>query len=162
MVGLIEDTENKMSCFFKNEDDLIYLLGVNKEDFNCSEYLHQLNDIEFSPAPYFDLDEEKELHDNVSLLIQRKIIESAHDISEGGLFVTLAESAFYLNKGFTINCQKKDIRRDAYYFGEAQGRVVVSVKPGKVKAQDFVIDNENWGDVLSWKKLYDTSISSLL
>ncbi|MFS8083320.1 MAG: phosphoribosylformylglycinamidine synthase subunit PurL [Ginsengibacter sp.] len=179
MVGLIDDAINKMSCFFKNEDDLIYLLGVNKEDFNCSEYLHQLNNIEFSPAPYFDLDEEKKLHDNVSLLIQKKIIESAHDISEGGLFVTLAESAFYSNKGFTINCQNKDIRRDAYYFGEAQGRVVVSVIPGKVKefeklltipfeclgkvkAQDFVIDNENWGDVSSWKKLYETSISSLL
>lgn len=179
MVGLIDDVKNKMSCYFKNTDDYIYLLGVNKQDFNCSEYLYQLRGIEFSPAPYFDLDEEKLLHDNVALLIKNKLIQSAHDISEGGLFITLAESAFYFNKGFTISCKDKTIRKDAYYFGEAQGRVVVSVAPdkvpefekllsvpfeqlGRVGSEDFIIEEESWGKVCYWKNLYDTSISSLL
>ena len=54
----------------------------------------------FSPAPYFNLDEEFRLHETVSSLISKKMIQSAHDISEGGLFVTLAESGFYQVTGF--------------------------------------------------------------
>ncbi len=132
MVGLLEDFENKMTLYFKNEGDVIYLLGKNIEDFNCSEYLHKVCKEEYSPAPYFDLEEEFRLHETVSSLIKNKMILSAHDISEGGLFVTLAESAFFNNLGFTVNQQKKQIRKDAYWFGEAQGRVVVTISAEKV------------------------------
>ena len=100
MVGILENTDNKMTLDFKNEGDIIYLLGKSQNDINCSEYLHKICGVEFSPAPYFNLDEEFRLHETVSMLIDKKIIESAHDISEGGLFVTLAESAFNRSLGF--------------------------------------------------------------
>lgn len=179
MVGLLEDFENKMTLDFKNEGDVIYLLGKNVEDFNCSEYLHNICDVEFSPAPYFDLEEEFRLHKTVSSLIKNKMILSAHDISEGGLFVTLAESGFHRNLGFTVNQQISDIRNDAYWFGEAQGRAVVTVsrekisefekslkipfeKLGTVNSEDIIIDDENWGSILKWKEKYDNAIGNLL
>src|SRR5665213_629514 len=172
MVGLLEDFKNKMTLDFKKEGDEIYLLGKNIEDFNCSEYLHKICGIEYSPAPYFDLDEEFRLHETVSLLIKNKIIVSAHDISEGGLFVTLAESGFNRNLGFTVNKQKSEIRNDAYWFGEAQGRVVVTIrgdkleefensvkipfeKLGTVNSGNIIIDKENWGNISGWKEKYD-------
>jgi phosphoribosylformylglycinamidine synthase len=179
MVGLLEDYKNKMTLDFKNEGDVIYLLGKNVEDFNCSEYLHKICGIEYSPAPYFNLDEEFRLHMTVSSLIKSKIILSAHDISEGGLFVTLAESSFQKNLGFAVNKQISAIRNDAYWFGEAQGRVVVTVNPdnveefessldipfeklGKVTSGEIKIDGESWGNIEDWKNKYNEVIGNFM
>ena len=179
MVGLLEDFENKMTLDFKNEGDVIYLLGKNIEDFNCSEYMHKVCGIEYSPAPYFNLEEEFRLHETVSSLIKNKMILSAHDISEGGLFVTLAESAFQRNLGFSVNQQISGIRKDAYWFGEAQGRVVVTIKAdkinefekalkipfeklGTVTPGEIMIDNERWGNISDWKDKYDNAIGNFL
>ncbi|HJY21943.1 MAG TPA: AIR synthase-related protein, partial [Hanamia sp.] len=179
MVGLLENLENKMSLHFKNEGDVIYLLGKNKEDFNCSEYLHKICGVEYSPVPYFNLEEEFRLHETVSSLIKNKMILSAHDISEGGLFVTLAESGFFKELGFSVSQQSKAIRKDAYWFGEAQGRVVVTVdadkvnefegllkvpfeKLGTVTSGNIKVDNEDWGNIAGWKNKYDNAIGNYL
>jgi phosphoribosylformylglycinamidine synthase subunit PurL len=179
MVGLLEQLDDKMTLDFKNAGDVIYLLGKNPEDFNCSEYLHKICNVEFSPAPYFDLEEEFRLHATVSDLIKNKTILSAHDISEGGLFVTLAESGFVKNLGFDVKKQSAQVRSDAYWFGEAQGRVVVTVdadktkefenslkvpfeKLGVVTSGEILIDDENWGNVNDWKEKYDNAIGDFL
>ncbi|HEY5369171.1 MAG TPA: phosphoribosylformylglycinamidine synthase subunit PurL [Hanamia sp.] len=179
MVGLLEDYENKMTLDFKNEGDVIYLLGKNIEDFNCSEYVHKICGIEYSSAPYFDLEEEFRLHETVSALIKNKMILSAHDVSEGGLFITLAESGFKRGLGFVVNKQKSKIRNDAYWFGEAQGRVVVSVseeqvnefekslkipfeKLGAVTSEEIKIEIESWGSIADWKDKYDNAIGNFL
>ena len=179
MVGLLDNLENKMTLDFKNETDIIYLLGKNPEDFNCSEYLHKICGTEFSPAPYFNLEEEFRLHNTVSSLIKDKIILSAHDISEGGLFVTLSESGFFRDLGFNVKQQSESVRKDAYWFGEAQGRVVVTVsahkinqfessikipfeKLGTVTAGEIVIDNETWGNISDWKNKYNNAIGDYL
>lgn len=179
MVGLLENIDNKMSLYFKEEGDIIYLLGKNEEDLNCSEYLHKIAGVEFSPAPYFNLDEEFRLQDTVRKLIQNKLIQSAHDISEGGLFITLTESGFFANRGFNVVQQNQSIRKDAFWFGEAQGRVVVSVKKdkvaefesavkipfeklGEVTAGKIQINDENWGHISEWKNKYDNAIGNYL
>ncbi|HUZ57543.1 MAG TPA: phosphoribosylformylglycinamidine synthase subunit PurL [Hanamia sp.] len=188
MVGLLEDFENKMTLDFKNVGDMIYLLGKNIEDFNCSEYLSKVCGIEYSPAPYFNLEEEFRLHETVTSLIKNKMILSAHDISEGGLFVTLAESAFQRNLGFTVNQPRlpasfgqeiSGIRKDAYWFGEAQGRVVVTVKSdkinefenglkipfeklGTVTSCEIIVDSESWGNISDWKDKYDNAIGNFM
>lgn len=178
MAGIVDDVANKMSLHFKNEGDIIYLLGKNEEDFNSSEYLHKLAGVEFSPAPYFNLDEEFRLHEAVSSLIKKKLINSAHDIAEGGLFVCLAEAAFHLNKGFEVTATNT-YRPDAYWFGEAQGRVVVSVSPelkeqfehslsipfaeiGVIRGKDIILNKENWGEVSEWKEIYFNVLSRLM
>ncbi len=175
MVGLLEDYESKMTLDFKNEGDVIYLLGKCKNDIGSSEYLHKICGIEFSPAPYFDIDEENDLHKAVSNLIESRSILSAHDISEGGLFITLAESSFNRNLGFYINLETSGTRKDAFLFGEAQGRVVVTVarenidqfeshlsvpfqKLGKVTQGEIVVDGQQWNNINSWKKKYQNAI----
>lgn len=178
MAGILDDADNKMSLHFKEEGDLIYLVGNNPEDLNSSEYLHKNRNIEYSPAPYFNLEEEYQLHAAVEKLIAHKLINSAHDLSEGGLFVALAESSFYKNIGFSVKAAQS-YRKDAYWFGEAQGRVLVSVSPAKQKqfesalnvpyeligvteGNSIFIDNDDWGKVADWKQKYTNVLSSYM
>ncbi len=180
MVGLLENVENKMTLDFKEEGDLIFLLGKSNSDINSSEYLHRVHNVPFSPAPNFDMEEEYVLQQKTALLIKKNLVESAHDVSEGGLFIALLESAFINGFGFNVHAVDKQIRRDAYWFGESQSRVVVSVKKDKLnefkKALDgypyeglgivtdnnIEVDGQDWGHINKWKEKYDTAIEQLL
>jgi phosphoribosylformylglycinamidine synthase len=179
MVGLVEDPGKKMTLNFKAEGHEIYVIGSVRNDINSSEYLHKIKGVEFSPAPHFDLEEEYQLQQKIAGLIASGMIESAHDISEGGLFVTLCESGFTSELGFTVQTGRP-FRKDAYLFGEAQSRVVVSVNPsrvsafenlvndfpyhkvGRVTSGEIEVDGENWGSIQQWKTWYDTSIEKHL
>jgi phosphoribosylformylglycinamidine synthase len=179
MVGLLEDIEAKMTLDFKEEGDIIYILGTMNNDLGCSEYLHKIHDVKFSPAPYFDLDEEYLLHAKISGLISQGLIQSAHDISEGGAFAALCEAGFNRELGFSI-LSKDNLRKDAFLFGEGQGRVIVTVslhqvkkfeavlagfpyeKIGVVSSGELVVDGEFWGTIDWWKEKYDTAIESYL
>ena len=182
MVGLLDSAADKMTLNFKNAGDKIYLLGAPKNDIYSSEYLHKIVGEEFSPCPHFELDEEFELQQQLLKLIKNKMILSAHDVSEGGLAITLLESAFPNNLGVDVKATDDTIRKDAYWFGESQSRVVVSVSAaqeeafvsfvmatnvpvallGTVSAGSVGIDGEDWGNIASWKKKYDNAISEIL
>ncbi len=181
MVGILEDIEAKMTLHFKNAGDTIVLIGQQHNDIASSEYLHKLKKVQYSPAPYFNLDEEYNIQQFVYELIQKKKINSAHDISEGGLMITLFESGFAGNKGFNVD-PSIEMRKDAYWFGEAQGRIVVSVNTnaldtllndakaagiacsivGTVTESDIEVSGENWGDINGWKEKYDTAIEKMI
>jgi phosphoribosylformylglycinamidine synthase len=182
MVGVLNAVEDKMTLGFKQEGDLIYLLGQSRDDIHSSEYLHKYLGVEFSPAPHFDLDEEHAFQQVILQLIAAKQVNSVHDVSEGGLFITLLESAFVGSLGFEVAQHNKAIRADAYWFGEAQSRAVVSVSKeqqatfesqlagaglpyellGSTKGKAVVINGENWGDVSTWKSPYDEAISAVM
>ena len=182
MVGLLQSVADKMTMNFKQEGDAIYLIGQSQIDINSSEYLHKIIGEEYSPCPYFNLDEEYNMQAAVASLIKEKAIASAHDVSEGGLFVTLLESAFTNNLGFDVAQKDDTIRSDAFWFGEAQSRVVVSVnaaieekmllslktaavpytKLGTVSVGDIKIGDNNWGDISSWKNKYDNVIGVMM
>ena len=181
MVGILDDFNNRMTLDFKNAGDVILLLGKQQNDIGSSEYLHKLKKTEYSPAPYFDLDEELAVQQFVSHIIKEKIIQSAHDISEGGLIITLIESGFYNQLGFSVSAQT-NFRKDAYWFGEAQGRVVVSasklnaqglklkaeqagieiIELGIVTGGNIEVNGEGWGSVADWKLKYDTAIEKMM
>lgn len=179
MVGLLEDVTNKMTLDFKEEGDLIYLLGESTHDINSSQYLHKICNVEYSPAPHFELEEEFILQQKLSGLISKKMIRSAHDVSEGGLFVTLCESGFNNRLGFSV-ITNSTVRKDAFLFGEGQSRVVVSValdkakqvesllynfpfeKIGVVTSGELVIDEDFWGTLDGWQEKYDTAIENYL
>jgi phosphoribosylformylglycinamidine synthase len=179
MVGLLDDINKKMTLDFKEEGDVLYLLGVVNNDLNCSEYLHKIFEVNSSPAPYFDLEEEYALQKKIVELIRKKLVRSVHDVSEGGLFVTLCESSFNNELGFSI-ITKSGLRKDALLFGEGQGRALVSVnlddvevfekavddlpfeKLGVVSSGEIVVDGEFWGSSDWWKEKYDTSIENYL
>ena len=138
----------------------------------------KIHGVEFSPAPHFDLDDELKLQQRVSELISKKLIRSAHDVSEGGLFVTLCESAFNCEFGFSVITSGR--RKDAWLFGEGQSRIAVSValdkmeafenvvgdipfeKAGVVTTGEIVIDGDFWGTIDWWQEKYDTAIENYL
>jgi len=178
MLGIVEDKENIMSLAFKNSDSLIYLIGESKNDISCSEYLASYHNFHESSTPPFDLDIEYELQQITSNLIKDKLILSAHDVADGGLFIALLESSMYNDLGFSINTLD-NIRKDAFLFGESPSRIVVSIEPknkdafekfmlstnsafnhlGNVTSGDIIIDNESFGNSEEYKNIYDTSIS---
>lgn len=181
MLGLMDDVSNRMTLHFKNAGDHIYLVGQSKNDISSSEYLYSYKGIKASPAPSFDLDEEYKIQDAVKELIRKKLIASAHDVSEGGLFITLAESAMAGNLGFEVNSDK-NFRKDAWLFGESQSRVAVSVSPsshnafletikktgvpftaiGKVNEGMFIVDGDAYFHVKEAKEKYDNALGKLL
>lgn len=179
MVGVLDHIDNAMTLDFKNEGDVIYMLGESRNDINGSEYLFKLHNVTHSPAPHFDLQEEAALQGKVAELIKARLVQSAHDVTEGGLFVTLMESAAVRGLGFSVSL-KEGIRQDAFLFGEAQSRIVVSVKAadtaafeaalgghpcerlGTVTGGSLEVGGEQWGSIDSWKELYDTAIEKEL
>ncbi|TAN00885.1 MAG: phosphoribosylformylglycinamidine synthase subunit PurL [Chitinophagaceae bacterium] len=179
MVGLLDNLNLHTTLGFRQAGDNIYLIGQSRNDINCSTYLYKILGEKYSPAPHFDLEEEFSLQKMISILIQAGILQSAHDISDGGLFTTLLESAMVNEVGFNIQANK-DIRKDAFLFGEAQSRVVVSVREGdcaeferllggmvyerlgEVVEENIIIDNENWGNIVDWKEKYDTVLENLM
>jgi phosphoribosylformylglycinamidine synthase len=143
--------------------------------------LHKLKGVAYSPAPDFDLDQEYKIQSFVTDIIKEKLVQSAHDISEGGLAITLLESGFTSDLGFVVNTTEP-ARKDAYWFGEAQSRIVVSVAKeqlaallqkanaagitatelGTVTSGAIHVNGNDWGNITSWKNKYDTAIEKLL
>ena len=182
MVGIVEDMKNRMTLDFKAEGDIIVLLGTQRNDIGSSEYLNKLKEVAHSSAPHFELEEEFAIQQLVAQLIKDHSIESAHDISEGGLIVTLLESAYFTNKGFEVISNNSTLRKDAYWLGEAQSRVVISCKAaslasveaaaakagveitvmGKVTNGIVKVEGEDWGNISTWKNKYDTAIENKL
>ena len=131
-----------MSLDFKSTDDLIILIGKSVNDISSSEYLVKYHKVDASPTPYFDLEEEHRLHQCVSSMIKDKTINAAHDCADGGLFVSLVEMALHSNLGFEINTNKL-IRKDAFLFGEAQGRVVITTVREKLAQIEIICKRYN-------------------
>jgi phosphoribosylformylglycinamidine synthase len=180
MVGLLEDVEARMGLAFQGPGDIIYLLGPVSDDIGSSEYLHKWQRVELSPAPRFDPMAEIDLHRSVARLIRNRAIRSAHDLSEGGLFICLLESAMAGTTGFTALRPADGPRADAFWFGEAQGRVAVTISPdtaaafeagmsadkvpflriGAVTAGRIEVDGADWGGIAEWKAAYDQAIGT--
>ena len=181
MLGVMDSLENMMTLDFKAEGDLIYLVGESVNCIASSQYLASYHKITKSPAPYFNLDDEYAMHQVIKQLIQQKIIQSAHDVADGGLYIALLESAMPNNLGFTV-VTDDEIRKDAFLFGEAQGRVVVSIKPanqetfvelmatsntdfsllGTVTAGDLLVDEQSFGSVAESIVIYENVLGNIL
>lgn len=133
MVGLIEKEEDITTQWFKQAGDAILLLGETREDIGGTEYLKVMHSREQGMPPWLDLECEHAVQQCVLALIQKGWVQSAHDCSEGGLLVTLAECCFTHPAalfGAQVTLIQERIRLDALLFGESPSRIVVSVKQG--------------------------------
>ena len=131
MVGLIDDVTRHCASGFKNEGDLVFLLGEGKtvdSSIGSSEYLDLIHGM-IKGNPYIDFEMEKRMQRCCLEAISRELINSAHDCSEGGLAVALAESCLANGLGFVSSEWDMEGRLDAALFGEAQSRIVVSIAP---------------------------------
>ena len=147
MIGLIENTRGIISQGFKNEGDIIAVLGETKDDLSVSEFAqtvmgYSTNElIENGRVPQIDLNLEKRVQDTCLKLSGEYLLKSAHDCSDGGLAVTIAESCFSsLNRreiGAQIDIQNEALSTETILFGESPSRIVISFahdNADKVKA----------------------------
>ncbi|MBK8700345.1 MAG: phosphoribosylformylglycinamidine synthase subunit PurL [Saprospiraceae bacterium] len=181
MIGLIDDPLNVVHLHFESEGDLIFLLGDSKDDFNQSEYLRSVKGIKNSHCPYFDIETEYNLQASLKVLMSEKILVSAHDVAEGGLFMNLMESSFHLNKGFAIK-NPTGLRDDVFLLSEAQSRVVVSIHPqfkenltkiletsgvnfvelGHVTGREIAINDHKLGNIETWKTVHMNRLGEII
>ena len=181
MVGIVPDVNKRMSLDFKAKGDLIFLLGRSVDDIASSEYLLRHHRMERSPAPYFDIDEEKRLHTMLLILIRKGVINAAHDVSDGGLWTALVEMGLPRGLGFDI-VTDSEVREDAFLFGEGQGRALVTVPEesetafldlmqqsrvpfillGHVTKGKLVIDDAPFGFIEDTRKVYEEAIPKIM
>jgi phosphoribosylformylglycinamidine synthase len=180
VVGLLNDRLNHTTQWFKEDEDLIGLIGLTMEEFGGSEYLNIVCDRVEGHPPQLDLNAAKSVNELCLEFIHKGLLNSAHDCSEGGLAVALAESCIshpHSPKGAVLNIDST-LRNDAYLFGESQSRILVSFSAknrlametkAKIKGVPFLvigkvgggslvvnINGEEFinGDVSSLKKLW--------
>ncbi len=137
MVGVLENIEHHTSQFFKDEGDLIFLVGETHEELGGSEYLALIHNKKEGPIPRLDLPFEKKIQGFVLQAIRKGYVKSAHDLSEGGLAIALAESCMSgpkLKGAEILSLSAEKIRTDALLFGESQSRVLLSIAPAHEKA----------------------------
>ncbi|MEN0056887.1 MAG: AIR synthase-related protein, partial [Mucilaginibacter sp.] len=181
MLGVMDNVDNIMTANFKQPGDLIYLIGESVNDIASSQYLASWHKVLKAPAPYFDIDKEYDMQQTVKGLIKHRVIESAHDVADGGLYIALLEAAMPNGLGFDIETDDT-IRKDAFLFGEAQGRVVVTVAPeeqerfvefmatsatefsllGTVNNGFLNVDGEAFGHVTDLKMVHSNVLHTIL
>ncbi len=181
MVGILDNYEGVMTVNFRNKGDMIFLLGRSDNDISSSEYLSFVHLINESAAPKFDLEYEMKLQQVLGTLIKDQLVNSAHDVAMGGLFVTLVECSLPGGLGFDIT-SPAEIRGDAFLFGESQSRVVVSVTAeqetnfldymmetglhfsalGHVTKEELRIDDISFGFISDYSRDFENALGQLL
>jgi phosphoribosylformylglycinamidine synthase len=128
MIGVLPDVTKNLTLGFKREGDIIALLGETGNDLGGTEYLHVIHQLEVGRPPALNLERERAVQRTVLEAAQRGLLASAHDCSEGGLAVALAECCIEGNIGANVDVtQTISLRYDALLFGESQSRIVVSL-----------------------------------
>lgn len=181
MLGILENKNHHTTLAFKEKGHMIYLIGRSRNDISSSQYLNTYHGVKASPAPYFNLEEEYNTQQVIMELIKQNLVQSANDVADGGLFITLLESAMPRDFGFDITTDA-EIRTDAFLFGEAQGRVVVTVSPsretqfidhmvdsgipfttlGHVTKSEIRVDDVSYGFIADMKREYDNELGKLI
>jgi phosphoribosylformylglycinamidine synthase II len=162
MAGLIEDIDKHCTMHFKDEKDVIIHIGETKEELGGSEYLSRIHGLEKGAIPKLDFGTEKRHQAFILSAIEKGLLKSAHDISDGGLAIALAECCMEKELGIKVQMESM-LRTDVVLFSESQSRFVVSCSPealaelqrlmdlqeipyeilGTVESEDFVIDINN-------------------
>lgn len=138
MVGLIHDTDHITTQAFKAEGDAIYVLGDTRAELGGSEFQAILHGVSEGRPPELDLNTEKKLLGGVLKAIQSGLVQSAHDVSEGGLAAALAESCISGGIGASVKWAT-ELRNDVALFSESQSRIVLSASPDHKNALEKLL-----------------------
>jgi len=181
MVGVLDQKAQQTTLFFRQPGDLIYLIGESSNDMGSSQYVYSYHGIKHSSCPAFELEKELLLHATLKRIREKQLAESMHDVSDGGLYISLIESCFFNKLGFSITTDP-ELRTDAYLFGEAQSRAVISIDPheqpvlervlrdagiafrllGTVTEGELTIDGTAYGSIGQAAEKYDNALGKLL
>jgi len=155
MVGKVEKLANVTTSFFKSHGDLIYVLGEDFEELGGSEYLKIIHGKVTGDCPHIDLQVELNLQETILAFINNRLIESAHDVSEGGIICALAECCI-MNEENLIGAEVDILlktREDFSLFSESQSRVIVSVKEKNQKEFESILNKKNQHHTLLGKTI---------
>ncbi len=181
MVGLVEKPAHRTTLSFKASGDHILVIGPSPSNIDGSLYVREILGKKLTPCPEFDLDTEFKVHETLTQLINGALISSAHDISEGGLFISLLESAMAESIGFSISLPA-DVRKDVFLFSESQSRVVITVNDQHLEATEallteqgiafqrlgttggstITVDGTGFGELDQWTDKYQNALSNIL
>jgi phosphoribosylformylglycinamidine synthase II len=181
MIGVVEDKKLITTLSYKLKGDLIFMIGANRDDISSSQYLVNIHGISNSSTPHFDLEEEYANQKQVQMLIREGVLNSAHDLSEGGLWIGLLEKGFTSGLGFDITLPAEH-RKDSVLFGESASRIIVTVSEenkdkfidlmmlngcdfdllGHVTKGGVRVDDEDWGHVNDYQEIYDNALGAVL
>ncbi|MDR1323431.1 MAG: phosphoribosylformylglycinamidine synthase subunit PurL, partial [Candidatus Margulisbacteria bacterium] len=174
LTGVIEPDTPRITMQFQNAGDLIFQIGWTRNAIGGTEYLKLQHDMEAGLPPHIDLRQEKALQEFLIDSIEQGVLHSAHDLSEGGLLVALAESAVVSGRGAEVQLMSGKLRLDALLFAETQARAIVSVVPDKLSVlQKLVakhnvhaqsvgkVQAENFSVTVDGEKLIDLSVAKM-
>ncbi len=143
MVGVFDDVTKRIGSYFTGMESAVYLLGENTGYIGGSEYLASIHGYERGDAPEVDLNREKSIIDFMCEAADKRLVKSAHDVSDGGLAVALAEMCFN-GENIGVNVKlSSGIRDDALIFGENHGRVVLEIDVDNVQAVKKLAEKYN-------------------
>ena len=143
MVGLLENVERIATPWFKEEGDLVVLLGLNRDELGGSEYLKVVHEQVAGTPPAVDLALERGVQRTCRAAVEMGLLSSAHDVSEGGLAVALAEACFGDPCIGAVIELEPEGRPDAFLFGESHSRIVVSLEERDYGRLETLASEEN-------------------
>jgi phosphoribosylformylglycinamidine synthase len=172
MLGIVEKNEHITRSHFQQDNDLVYLMGETEADIGGSEYLKEVHGKVAGHPPHLNLDVEKRTQDTALHAIQSGIIQSAHDVSDGGLAVALAECCIAEStRPIGLNATiKSDLRNDFLCFSESQSRIIVSIRKENQSALETLFKKSSTpyqligitgGQVLSINNLFSIRLNQL-
>ena len=169
LVGVLQDASKRMTMHFKSAGDVVVLLGETADELGGSEYLSTVHGVIAGVPPAMDVVEERAIHEALLAAIEAGLVRSAHDCSEGGVAVTLAECAIAGGLGATVALDD-DLAPVSSLFSETQGRIVVTcAEPDAETLTDlfvargvtFSVIGEVGGDRLVIEDKVDVSLQAL-
>lgn len=143
MVGVLDDLALRCPSGFQDDGDLVFLLGETRDELSGSEYWRMLGARSGGRPPAVDLDAERRLQEAILDCIGHGTLHNAHDVADGGLLIALAEAALLGGRGLRCPSVVGSLRREAFYFGESQGRAIVAVTPRRVPELQKLMGNHH-------------------
>ena len=142
-VGLIKNYENMISMDLKKEGNIILVIGKTEGHLDQSVFAREIFNEKKGPPPEINLFNEKNNGLAITKLINKKLIESCHDISLGGILIAISKMCLKGNKGVKMNKPKYLINTYEYLFGEDQGRYLIEVSKNKLKKVEELLDENS-------------------
>ncbi|MEI6519890.1 MAG: phosphoribosylformylglycinamidine synthase subunit PurL [bacterium] len=142
MVGVLDNVDKNATMSFKNDGDMIILLGSTRDELGGSEYLAVKHGKEEGFPPMLNFRVELGVQNTTLAAIRADLANSAHDCSEGGIAVAIAESVITGGKGATIELESID-RMDTTLFAESQSRIILTANPAKVDAIKMMAEDQD-------------------
>ncbi len=142
-VGLIKDYKNMIRMDFKENDNLVYVIGKTEGHLDQSIFAKDILNEKKGPPPSINLFNEKNIGLTILNLIEKKLIISCHDVSLGGILVAISKMCIKGNKGLKINSLKGLTNKYEYFFGEDQARYIVEISNENVQSVVDILNSNS-------------------